>query len=386
MQTDIDRLIESSTESGALKAVSVVVCNSEGLLYEGASGETGGEAMSVDRVAPIYSMTKAITGAAAMQQVEQGKLDLDAPAGDTCPFLGEVKVLDGFDDDGSAILRTPSSPVTLKNLLTHTSGFVYDLWNEDINNYNQKYEIPSILSLAKSSLETPLAFDPGNRWEYGIGIDWAGQMIEAASGQTLGEYFTSNLTGPLGMSRTGFSPTDQMHSIAPMRMRMSDGSLIQPEDDAAGGEAHAPEFESGGGGLLSTASDYSRFVRMILRGGELDGNRYLSEETIDQMASNQIGDLRVSTLKSTMPDLSNDAEFFPGDPKSWGLTFQINEVPGFTGRPAGTLMWAGLCNSFFWIDRENDIGGVMLTQVLPFADEKCLNLLYDIETAVYRSV
>jgi methyl acetate hydrolase len=342
--------------------------------------------MTTDSVCAIHSMTKAVTAAAAMQLVEQGRLSLDAPAGEVCPYLHEVQVFDGYAQDGSPVLRPPSSPVTLRHLLTHTSGFVYDLWNEAFRDYAAQAGIPPLLSLQRAALEAPLMFDPGTEGEYGIGIDWAGLMIEAATGQTLGAYFADHLTGPLGMHDTGFTPTASMgERMSVLYHRQADGSLQLPPSDDAPDDLPEPEFEMGGGGLLSTARDYSRFMRMILNGGELDGVRVLAADTIEQMAANQMGDLRVRLLKTAEPLLSNDAEFFPGSPKSWGLSFQINEQAESTGRAAGTLMWAGLSNCYFWIDRSSDVAGLMLTQLFPFADQQSLDLLHAIETAVYAA-
>lgn len=385
MQDQLDNILKQAVDSGAVANVAGVVCNAEGDLYQGAFGSSGvgDDAMTVETVTAIMSMTKAITGAAAMQLVEQQRLELDAPAGQICPYLGEVGVLEGYDQDGNPRLRAPASPVTLRNLLTHTSGFVYDSWNPDMTRYLADTNTPGIISLQKAALRVPLMFDPGERWEYGIGIDWTGQMIEAVTGQTLGAYFAEHLTGPLGMTDTAFTPTDSMASrMSTMMARQSDGALapMPPLTDADG---PAPEFEMGGGGLLSTASDYARFLRMILRRGELDGARVLAPETVAAMAANHIGDLRVQKLFTTNEAMTGDAEFFPGAEKSWGLTFQINEEAVFTGRPAGALMWAGLTNCYYWIDAVNDVAGVFITQLLPFADPQALAAYYDMETAVY---
>jgi methyl acetate hydrolase len=373
-------------ERGDVPGVVAVVVDRDGTRYEGAFGERllgSGVPMTTDTVGWIASMTKAITGAAAMQLVEQGRLDLDAPASEVCEDLARVTVLDGFDDDGLPIERPPATTVTLRNLLTHTSGFVYEIWNADMARYLEVTGAPSIMSLQKASLRVPLMFDPGSRWEYGIGIDWAGQMVECATGQTLGTYFAEHLTGPLGMDDTAFMPTASMvERMAGMHARGPDGSLAPTELPAA----EHPEFEMGGGGLLSTVPNYARFVRMILDNGTLDGVQVLEPGTVDQMTCNQMGELRVLPLPCVNPTLSNAAEFFPGDPKSWGLTFQVNESPAATGRPAGTCMWAGLANSYYWIDRANGIGGVFMTQILPFADVKALPLFEELETAVYASM
>ena len=389
MQAKIDSVLSKAVADGAVAAVSAVVCNTDGIVYEGAFGQSApdGDAMRVDTVGAIMSMTKAITGAAAMQLVEQGKLDLDAPAGEICPHLGKVQVLTGYDEEGQPTFRPPIRPVTLKNLLTHTSGFVYDIWNPDFRRFLARTGQPSVTTLKKAALEVPLMFDPDERWEYGIGIDWVGQMVEAVSGLTLGEYFENYLTGPLGMHDTAFHPTqDMLEKLAVMQIRLQDGSLVVPPAEPPLPETSEPEFEMGGGGLLSSAGDYARFLRMMLSGGTLDGVKVLSPEPVAQMSVNHIGDLRVVNLSSADQTLSQDAEFFPGDPKSWGLTYQINEIPGFTGRPAGTLMWAGLSNCYYWIDLENDVAGVFLTQVLPFADASCLQTYYDFETLVYREL
>jgi methyl acetate hydrolase len=339
--------------------------------------------MTTDTVGAIFSMTKAVTGVAAMQLLERGELELDSPASKICPWLGEVQVLDGFDKSGSAITRAPKSPVTLRHLLTHTSGFTYEIWNANEAKWREANAWPSLFTLENKSLQSPLAFDPGTQWEYGTGIDWAGKMVEAVSGMTLGEFIAANITAPLGMADTAFSLSASMlERQAGIHARMPDGSLA-PVDIPA---PENPEFEMGGGGLHGTMSDYGRFIRMILNDGELDGSRILKAETVQMMCQNHIGNLRVKELASVAPQFSNNAEFFPGSPKSWGLTFQINEANEDTGRPAGTLMWAGLANSFYWIDRKNGIGGAYLSQILPFADEKSLDLFYEIERATYQSI
>ncbi len=382
----IDQTLEAGVRRGAVPGVVAIAVDRDGLTYEGAFGERvigSGLPMAPDTVGAIFSMTKAITGAAAMQLVEQGRLHLDAPASDVCPELGRLEVLDGFETDGTPITRPPASAITLRQLLTHTSGLVYDIWNADLARWCETTGTPGLFSLQKAALQTPLMFDPGTRWQYGIGIDWVGQMIEAVSGDTLGAYFAEHLTGPLGMTSTAFTHSDSMLERASgIHARLSDGSLM-PLDLPA---VENPEFEMGGGGLHGTMGDYGRFIRMILNDGELDGVRVLRPETVAAMVSNQIGELRVEKLITANPAYSNDAELFPGDPKTWGLTFQINEASASTGRPAGTLMWAGLANSYFWIDRATGIGGAYLSQILPFADAGSLDLFTQFETAVYNDL
>jgi methyl acetate hydrolase len=355
-------------------------------LYEGAFGKrnlTTGEPMTIDTVCWIASMTKAITGACTMQLVEQGKLDLDAPAEQWVPMLKEAQVLEGWDAEGKPKLRPPTRPITLRQLLTHTAGFSYEFWNADILRYQEVMGVPNIASGKIAALKTPLLFDPGERWEYGISIDFAGLAVEAVSGKKLSAYMQDHLLGPLGMNDTAFKIRPDMRArLATIHARGEDGALTPIEFELP----QDPEFDLGGGGLYGTAGDYARFVRMVLNRGELDGVRVLDAETVDLMCQNVIGDLRVTPMKTVMPQFSNDAEFFPGLPKGWGLTWQVNLEPAPTGRSAGSLQWAGIANSYFWIDPVRGIGGVYLTQILPFADTKSLPLFEAFETEVYRAL
>lgn len=382
----LDALFSAAVADGTLHSVAAVVCNRAGNLYSAGFGADA--TVSSDSTGAIMSMTKAVTGAAAMQLVEQGRLSLDEPAGQVCPYLAEVQVLDGFSDSGEPLLRAPSQPVTLRHLLAHTSGFVYDMWNGMFGQYLQATGTPSIASLQKAALRVPLMFDPGSRWEYGIGIDWVGQMVEAVSGQTLGAYCTEHIFTPLGMHDTAFVPTVAMaERMLPMCHRLEDGSLhATPAQTSPPPAAPVGEFEMGGGGLTSTASDYARFIRMLLNRGELEGQRILAAATVEVMGQSHTGPLRVTELKTVIPQASADAELFPGEEKTWGLTFQRHEQPGFTGRSAGTLMWAGLTNCYYWLDHQRDIGGLFFTQVLPFADPKCLEVYYAFEREVYSAL
>ncbi len=385
LKESVDMLLRSAADAGDIPGVVAMATNRDGMIYEGAFGQRilgQNIAMTTNTVVWIASMTKALTSAAAMQLVEQGKLELDSPASRWVSDLANVEVLEGWDASGQPRTRAPKRPITLRHLLTHTAGFSYEFWNADIQRYQQVKNIPGIGTCQNAALRTPLVADPGERWEYGIGIDWAGKMIEAVSGKRLGVYLQENLFNPLGMKNTTFKITPEMRErLAKVHQRGSDGKLT-PTDFAMPEE---PEFEMGGGGLYSTAGDYLLFIRMILNRGKGNGNQVLKPETVDLMSRNAIGDLKVRMLKTVMPDLSNDAEFFPGMPKSWGLGFMINEQTAPTGRSAGSLAWAGLANTYFWIDPYKGIGGVYLTQVFPFADTKSLPLFYAFEKAVYQS-
>ena len=385
MKVAVDRLLEDSVSKGEVPGVVAVATNAKGTTYEGGFGKRvlGQPAeMTPDTVVWMASMTKAITGAAAMQQVERGKIGLDAPAKEVIPYLGEVEVLDGFDAAGKPRTRKPRRDITLRHLLTHTAGFSYEIWNADIGTYQAAMGVPGITGCENKALTTPLLFDPGERWDYGINIDWAGKMVEATSGKKLGQYLTDNVLGPLGMDSTAFFITPAMRErLARIHHRGPDGSLAP---DMALEIPQQPEFEMGGGGLYGTAGDYAKFVRLMLNQGRSDrGEQVLKPETVAQMSKNAMGDCKVGLLRTAIPPLSNDAEFFPGVEKQWGLSFMINNAPAPTGRSAGSLAWAGLANTYYWIDQAKGVGGVYATQILPFADTKSLPLFYAFEKAVY---
>ncbi|MCF8563178.1 beta-lactamase family protein [Alicyclobacillus tolerans] len=331
----------------------------------------------------IASMSKAVTSVAAMQLVEQGKLELDAPLQNVLPNLAEAQVLEGFTEDGTPRLRAPKSPITLRRLLTHTAGFTYDMWNSDMVRFMEQNGIPGIIECKKSTLRTPLVFDPGERWEYGINIDWVGQAVEAASGQSLNDYMKEHIFIPLGMQDTGFIIAPEARSrLAGMHSRNLDGSLTRIDFEVP----QQPEFFMGGGGLYSTGKDYLTFLRALLGNGELNGVRILQPETTVEMGRSHIGDLNVRPMKTAIPAVTNDAEFFPGMVKKWGLGYMITTEDAPTGRSAGSLAWAGLANTYYWIDPVKRLTGVLLTQILPFADEQVLNLLTAFETAMYKEV
>jgi methyl acetate hydrolase len=332
-----------------------------------------------DAVFWIASMTKAITAVAAMQLVEQGRVGLDEPLGPILPLLDKVQVLDGFGPDETPILRAPKRPVTLAHLLTHTAGYAYAMWNANVGRYCAKTGLPDLGSGLNAALELPLMFDPGERWEYGIGIDIAGKVVEALSGQPLDAYFAEHIFAPLGMTDTAFRPTPAMRErLAGMNTRTPDGA-IAPIDFAVAAE---PEFLAGGGGLYSTAADYLVFLNALLNDGVGVNGAILKAETIGRMAAHRIEPVPLRRLKTVMPFLTNDLDLgFEG--AEWALSFQVNPEAGRHGRAAGSLAWAGLANTYYWADRTHRIAGVLMTQLFPFADPQVLSLFEAFERAVY---
>lgn len=383
MMPEIDSILRAAVDSGAVPGVVALATDRNGTLYQGAFGQRGldlATPMTADTVFWIASMTKAITSVAAMQLVEEGRLELDAPLGELLPYLAAPPVLEGFDATGRPVLRPARKPVTLRLLLTHTAGFTYNTWNPDMGRYMAASGLPPHRTGRLEALRAPLVFEPGERWEYSIATDWVGQAVEAASGQRLEHYLRDRILAPLGMVDSGFIPGPaQQARRARLHQRAPDGSLAPiafslPEN---------PEFYGGGGGLLSTGPDYIRFLRMLLNGGTLEGTEILRPETVAEMGRNQIGALNFRPLRSALPAMSNDCDPFPGMPCKWGLGFLINgeDVPG--RRAAGSLAWAGLGNTWFWLDPRSGIAGLLMTQILPFADAAVLDLFARFETAVY---
>jgi methyl acetate hydrolase len=353
-----------------------------GKIYEGAFGVRrlgDAQAMTLDSVFRIASMTKAITSVAAMQLVERGTLTLDGPVPAIDPALASPQVLTGFDAQGQPLLRPAKRPIALKHLLTHTAGFCYEIWNPDVARYLDATGTPRQFSGKLAALRQPLMFDPGERWEYGINIDWAGRLVEEVSGQQLDAYFAEHIFGPLGMNDTGFSPSpEQRARQAVVHQREADGSLTpQPLE-----ELTPREFLNGGGALYSTAGDYLAFLQALLRGG----GGILKPETVALMGENHVGGLPAGVLKTNDPLLTNDVDFFPGQPVRWGLGYMLTPEPGPNGRGAGSVTWAGIFNSYYWLDPVTRVAGLIMTQILPFCDPQVLTLYGAFERELYAAL
>jgi methyl acetate hydrolase len=382
----IDKVLRKPIEAGLIPGVVALAADDRGIIYEGAFGRRAvdkPEPMTLDSVFRVASMTKAVTGTAAMQLVEKGQIGLEQPMGDVLPVIKDVRVLDGFDGDGTPRLRDPKTPITLRHLLTHTSGYGYDIFNPDLARYVQIAGLPSILSRKNDALRVPLLFDPGSGWEYGIGIDLVGKVIEEVTGQDLESYFRRHILDPLGMRHTSFLlRNDMARRLVGTHMRGPDGKpiaiSIEPLEEA--------EFHTGGAGLFSTAPDYLTFTRMLLAGGTLDGVEVLKSETVMLMARNAIGDINVPMVRSNNPALALEVETFPGQVKKWGLTFLINteDVEGF--RSAGSLTWGGVHNTYYWIDLKKRITAVALMQILPIGDPHVQETMIAFERTLYAAI
>ena len=380
----IDELLERAVDDRVVPGVVAVAGNRDGVLYEGAFGllNVNGDARArPDTTFALASMTKAFTSVAAFQLIEQGRLELEQPVADVLPAFADLQVLEGFDGDAPR-LRPAASRATIRHLLTHTSGLGYWFANADLLRYHQLTGIPDPISGKLATLQMPLIADPGTRWEYGMSTDWLGQVIEAVSGRDLATYCEEHIFGPLGMGDATFRPNDEQAArMMALHFRMPDGGLVQNSLDFP-----EPEFWSGGGGAFTTGPNYLRFMRALLRGGELDGERILRPETVELAFSDQLaGVVLPEVMRSVIPELCNDVPSLPVA-QSFGLGFHLvlEDIPGM--RRAGTGDWAGLFNCYYWIDRATGVAGAFLTQVLPFYDARIVEWAAGFEQGVYAEV
>jgi len=385
-KAQIDQILRQKCEAKEIPGVVAMAATGSEVIYQGAFGKrdlSKDDPMTADSVFWIASMTKAITTAAGMQLVEQGKLSLDEPIGKILPDLAAPQVLEGFDASGAAKLRPATRPITLRHLMTHTAGFAYNMWNGDCAQYLDQNGIPAITTCQNAALKTPIMTDPGTRWEYGTNIDFVGKAIEAVSGKRLDAYLRNHVLAPLGMNDTAFKISDSMRQrLVGMHARVEGGALAPIPFELE----QNPEFHMGGGGLYGTAADYIKFTQMILNKGRGNGNVLLKPETVALMSQNNIGELSMGKMVTVAPMYTNDVDLYPDIVKKWGLSYLINTAKTPEGRSAGSLAWAGLANTYFWIDPARDIAGVILMQLLPFADAKCLEAFAGFERGVYSGL
>ena len=373
----IDDLLNGVIADGSLHGVAATVVDRDGVLYESAAGDAKPGTMFRNA-----SMTKALASTAALQLVEQGRVQLDAPVASIVPEFGELRVLEDFEGD-KPVLRAPKTQATVRQLMNHTAGCGYHFLNEKLFTYCAGQDFPTPLEGIKKSLSAPLVHDPGTVWEYGVSTDWLGMVVEGVTGQTLADYLAEHVFGPLGMTDSTFDPSDEQRArLLPIRFRAPDGSLVATELDLPA----EPEWHAAGHGSYGTVADYGRFVRAWLNGGELDGARILKEETVDLALRDHLdGAPLPKTMDPTVPELANPVELLDV-PQGWGLGFHLYlvDLPGM--RSAGSADWSGLFNSFFWIDRKAGIGAVIATQLLPFFDEKMVKTILAFEAAVYAEL
>ena len=383
MTKEIDNVLLTAVENDVVPGVVAMAADRDGEVYEGAAGARSvaeSDLITPDTMMRIASMTKMVTTTAALQLVEQGSLDVEAPVDTYRPEFADLQVLEGFDGD-TPRLRPPASRATVRNLLTHTSGLGYWIWNSEVDRYEQVTGTPNIMPGTLDAFTAPLVFDPGTRLQYGISLDWIGRVVEAVSGQPLDHYIAENITGPLGMTNTVARMTpEQRANSTPVHVRGEDGKWLATDIDWE----QQPEFWGGGHFLYSTPRDYLRFQRMLLGGGALDGTQILSADTVDAAFANQIGDLEFpAEMPTAHPELSGPVNLGPGLKWGWGLLLNPAPQPGM--RAAWSGSWSGLFNTHFWVDRGSGITGAIYSQTLPLADPAAFEMYANFEAALYAS-
>jgi methyl acetate hydrolase len=383
MTARIDEVLTAAVDAGAVPGVVAMAADADGVVYEGAAGKRSAAAddpITPDTVMRIASMTKMVTTTAALQLVERGLLDLEAPVADYRPEFADLPVLTGFDGDVPQ-LRPASVRATVRHLVTHTAGFAYWIWDADIDRYEQVTGTPNVMPGTIDVFKAPMVFDPGTRFEYGINADWLGQVIEAVSGLTLDAYFLEHITGPLGMANTTARMTpEQRANSTPIHVRGEDGTWIATDIDWA----QQPDYWGGGHFLYSTPRDYLRFQRMLLGCGTLDDVQILDRATVAAAFTNQIGALDFpATMPTAHPELSAEVALGPGLKWGFGLLLNPVQLPGM--RAAGSGSWSGLFNTHFWVDPASGLTGAIYSQTLPFVEAPAAQLYVDFEAALYAS-
>lgn len=381
----LDEVLSGAVSRGIAAGLMAVVTDREGELYLGGAGSlTAGEdrPVTVDTMFRIASMTKPLVTVGALQLIESGRLSLEDEVASILPAFGELGVLESVDGE-SPRLRPATSAATIRNLLTHTSGCGYWFGNANLARYQELTGLPDIIESRLGALDAPLMSDPGTRWEYGTSIDWLGRVIEAVTDQDLAAYLGEHVLGPLGMTHTTFTPDEQARArLMTLHERREGGGVVVSEREWI----EEPEFYAGGHGLYSTAGDYGRFMRAILRGGELDGQRVLRQETVDLAFSDQLNGLPLPDLVPTQaPWLVHDVVALPFR-QTWGFGVQLmlEDIPQM--RHEGSGFWSGVLNTHFWIDRASGVAGAVLTQLVPMFDEAMLETLAAFEMTVYAAL
>jgi methyl acetate hydrolase len=385
LKRSLDDLFRAAVADGRLVGGVAMAGTADRLLYQSAFGwrdrETGRKT-AIDDVFMLASLTKTVTAVAAMQLVERGMVGLDDPIGSVLPQLAHPEVLEGFADDGAPILRPARQQITLRRLLSHTSGLGHEIWDASLLRYQKVTGTPGLGSRTNAALGMPLLSDPGEQWRYSIGLEWAAKVVEAATGMTFGAYLRDNIFQPLGIHDTGFGILPHHAGrVSSVYQREKSGDLRLTEFALPPGE-----FESGGGGLYGTAPDFFRFLSLFLNEGRVGVVEILSPATVRLMGQNQIGEIAVTPMRTAQPSLSNDFELYPGMPKAWGLSGMITKEPGPNGRGAGSIAWGGLANCYFWLDPDEKMAALFLTQILPFGDALSLDILGDFERELYRAL
>jgi CubicO group peptidase (beta-lactamase class C family) len=373
----LSKFLTDATARGDVPGVVVTVVNRDGVLYHEAFGKSSmlrNTSLAKDTIFNIASMTKAVTSVAIMMLVDERKLKLDDDVAKYLPKYRNPPVISKFNAaDASYETRPAKRPITIRHLLTHTSGFAYGFASLTVTTLAQK--------TGKTELDLPLLFDPGESWAYGPSTRVLGDVVEAISGQTIDAFLESRILRPLGMQDTTYLvPQSKYPRVVAVNQRGADGTFVERPVPAT-----IPATVQGDGGLYSTASDYGLFLRMLLNRGMLGRARVLSEKSAKTMFDNHTGKVVVPLQQSTNLTLSRNFPVGAGE-DHWGLGFQLAKAKKPNMRTPGSGTWAGIFNTHFFIDPSREIGVVVMMQTLPFYDDASMKVYAGVEEIVYRNL
>jgi len=377
----LSQQLSNAVNRGDTPGVVALVVGRDGTLYEGAAGKLdvgNNVAMPVNAIFAIASMTKPVTSMAIMMLFEDGKLKLDDPVSKYLTGFDNLRVITKFNEqDATYETRPAKRPMTIRHLLTHTSGIGYGFTNP--------IEYRLTQATKKGEWELPLLSDPGDKWNYSASTRVLGMIVEKITGASLEAYYQQRIFKPLGMVDTSYAVPADKQSRVPTQHTRVNGLLQEQPRTPIPSTATAP-FR-GDGGLYSTVQDYAKFVQMLLNGGHLGPVKILTERSVKMMGQNNIGSIFVELQPAADKLLTKPFPLGAGHDK-FGLGFQIasNDPQYSRFRSAGSMSWAGIFNTEFWIDPVKHIGGVQMMQLLPFYDEGAIRTLRGFEELVYQNL
>jgi methyl acetate hydrolase len=377
--TAVSTFLADAVSRGDVPGVVALVVDRDKVLYHEAFGKMNvakNVPMAKDTIFRIASMTKAVTSMGVMQLVEQGKVGLDDDVSKFIPSLKDPQVFSRVDAGASTYETQPAKrPITIRQLLTHTSGIGYS-WSDPSLSIAQKK------TGATNDSQLPLVNEPGAQWTYGASTRVLGDVIERVTGERIDAYLENHILGPLGMRDTTYTVPPAKYSRVVTVHQKANGAIRETQNPDP-----IPATIRGDGGLFSTAADYSRFVQMILNRGQLGGVRILNESTVAEISKNHTGSVKVRPQPTADPLRSRPYPLGAGE-DVWGLGFQIAapKSPNPSMRSPGSMSWAGINNTFYWIDPQKQVGAVILMQVLPFYDQGALRVLQGFEERVYKNL
>jgi CubicO group peptidase (beta-lactamase class C family) len=365
----LDSTLKSMIDTGRVVGISALVFEKNKEVYFNSYGFADREKnvpMDRNTLVRIFSMTKPITGVALMQLHEKGAFNLDDPLSKYFPEFADVKVFAGVDKKGKTILEAQKRPITVRDITRHTAGFApgnHETLGELVKKADAGNKENTLAQLVKKLATTPLAFQPGEQWSYGISVDVQAALVEVLSKKPFDQYVRENILDPLGMAKTRYVPED-MSKLAAMYLRIPDLDSLDriPDEDANTFNGKEWPLKPGGYGFTSTIDDYMTFARMLVNEGTLTGKTILKEETVKLMATNQLADS--VTERMWLPSKGR---------VGFGIDFAVRTEKAASSDEkqgaVGEFFWDGAASTLFWVDPENELAAVLFVQIFPFDND-----------------